>query len=265
MIVQYAAMNIGLIDSGIGGLSILRALENKLPQNQYVYLADSANFPYSEKSSQDLQKAATQHVEELIDKHNCEIIVLACNTLSVVALAYLRSQFPAVPFVGTVPPVKAASEELEPGNTILVLATKRTAESSYLAELITPYKEKQNFLVVGTTDLVIAIEAEDNVQINNVLNSINNNLKNHKVDGIVLGCTHFPLVERQIQEAFGEKIKVFSPTTGVVKQVARLTQESNEDYSSRLLDKTNRTKFIKTTIGNQITKYIAVNTITYPM
>ncbi|PIY80755.1 MAG: glutamate racemase [Candidatus Pacebacteria bacterium CG_4_10_14_0_8_um_filter_42_14] len=258
-------MTIGLIDSGIGGLSILRALEKELPQNQYVYLADSANFPYSEKSPQDLQKAAAEHVRELIYKHNCEITVLACNTLSVVALAYLRSQFPAVPFVGTVPPVKAASEELEPGNTILVIATKRTAESSYLAELIYPYKEKQNFIVVGTTDLVIAIEAEDNVQINNVLNSINNDLQNNNVDSIVLGCTHFPLITRKIQEVFKKEVKIYSPTTGVVKQVKRLTQEGNENYSSRLLDKTNRTKFIKTTIGNQITKYIAVNTITYPI
>jgi len=80
-------------------LSILRALEKELPQNQYVYLADSANFPYSEKSSQDLQKAATQHAKELINNYDCNIIVLACNTLSVVALAYLRDQFRPFPLL----------------------------------------------------------------------------------------------------------------------------------------------------------------------
>jgi len=147
----------------------------------------------------------------------------------------------------------------------MVLATKRTADSLYLAELISHHDDKQNFIVIGTTELVTAIEANNNAQVNDVLNSINNDLKNNKVDGIVLGCTHFPLVEKQIQEVFGKETKVFSPTTGVVRQVARQLKVINPDYSGFLLVKTSRTKFIKTTIGNQITRYITVNTITYPM
>lgn len=265
MRVQYAAMIIGLIDSGIGGLSILNSLEKELPQNQYIYLKDSANFPYSEKTINNLQKIAADHVKQLIGKYNCKLIILACNTLSVVALACLRAQFPAIPFVGTVPPIKAASEEISPGSNILVLSTKRTAESPYLANLISPFKGKQKFIVVGTTDLVAAIESENTVQINDVLNLISNDLQNIKVQGVALGCTHFPLVKKQIQKVFGKETKIFSPTTGVVKQVSRLIQKDKESYSICLLDKTNRTKFIKTTIGNQITKYIAVNTITYPM
>ena len=209
-------MIIGLIDSGVGGFSILQAAQNQLPQHNYVYLADQANFPYSQRSTENLIELTKKHARMLIEKYNCSVIVLACNTLSVAALAAARSAFPEIMFVGTVPPIKVAAETLLDGN-ILVLASEQTARSEYLRQLLENFPGP-NWEVLGSTELVKAIEADNTTQIKSVLSGIRAVYQKIKFSGIVLGCTHFPLVAAEIQ-AIWPNAKLFSPSHGVVKQL----------------------------------------------
>ena len=157
-------MTIGVLDSGIGGTSILHGLEKALPQHRYIYQADPKHFPYSSKTQQYLQRVAADNVDKLISQ-GAQLIVIACNTLTVAALIYLRKKYPNVPFVGTVPAVKQASDVLKPDSTILILSTIHTAESQYLSDLIDQYSQGQQFICLGTTDLVQAVEDEDQEQI----------------------------------------------------------------------------------------------------
>lgn len=213
-------MTIGLIDSGIGGYSILHLAQKMLPQHEYVYLADKEHFPYSERSEENLIALAKMHVRTLIENNNCKIIILACNTLSVAALSAVRESFPDTKFVGTVPPVKVAAESLGSDANILVLATQRTAGSQYLRQLLET-ASGPNWEVVGSTDLVKAIEAKDAVETKNVLAAIKTTHSEQKYSGIVLGCTHFPLASDEIQKTW-PNAKLFSPSEGVIKQLKKL-------------------------------------------
>lgn len=216
-------MTIGVLDSGIGGTSILHGLEAALPQHRYIYQADSENFPFSNKTQQELQRIAKLNVEKLIAQ-GAQLIVIACNTLTVSAIDYLRKQYPNIPFVGTVPAVKKAAETLPTDATILILATVHTSQSEYLANLIEEFSQGQQFIIVGTTDLVKAIEEEDQDWITELLKQLlEKRSKEQHIDGIIIGCTHFSLVEKQIRDTIPYQIQIFDPIDGIVKQVKKLT------------------------------------------
>ncbi|NCN06759.1 MAG: glutamate racemase [Candidatus Pacebacteria bacterium] len=225
-------MQVGLIDSGIGGFSILHAAQQHLPELAYVYLADQEHFPYSKQTEAKLRKLATKHAKILTEQFHCEIIVLACNTLSVSALATLRNEFPKSTFVGTVPPVKVAAETLG-SNNILVLATERTAASTYLQELL-QNNRGPSWTVVGTTKLVESIENNDQAKVLETLKALYEQHKNTQFSGLVFGCTHFPLVQEKIQ-AFWPNAHFFTPSNGVVKQLEMLVLQQN---SARHLTRT---------------------------
>lgn len=216
-------MTIGVLDSGIGGTSILHGLESALPQHRYIYLADPKHFPYSSKTQQFLQKIAAENVEKLITQ-GAQLIVIACNTLTVAALEYLRKKFPETQFVGTVPAVKQAAEILKPDATVIILSTIHTAESQYLADLIDRHSQGQNFICLGTTDLVKAVEEEDEEEIEYLLSLLleKKSTEQH-IDGVIIGCTHFSLIEEKIIDAIGYHVEIFDPIGGIVGQVRRLT------------------------------------------
>jgi glutamate racemase len=216
-------MTIGVLDSGIGGTSILQGLELALPQHRYIYQTDSKNFPFSNKSQQLLQKIAKENVDILISK-GAQLIVIACNTLTVAAIDFLRKGYPTIPFVGTVPAIKKAAESLPKDATIVVLSTIHTAESEYLAELIDSYSKGQQFICIGTTDLVTAVEEQDPEQVEYVLSLLlDKRSKEDHIDGIIIGCTHFSLVEKEIRDAVGYPVKIFDPIEGIVNRVKQLT------------------------------------------
>ncbi|NCN82679.1 MAG: glutamate racemase [Candidatus Pacebacteria bacterium] len=224
-------MIIGLIDSGIGGFSILRATQKALPHHMYVYLADQANFPYSQRSTKNLIELAKEHARVLIEKHNCSLIVLACNTLSVAALAAVRTAFPDTRFIGTVPPVNVAAKSLGNDANILVLSSERTAKSEYLQQLLENLSGP-NWEILGSTDLVEAIEAGDAAKVKQVLTAIRDSYPKITFSGIVLGCTHFPLVANEMQETWPDA-ELFSPSDGVVKQLKQISPvEPTEQLSS---------------------------------
>lgn len=212
-------MKIGVLDSGIGGWSILHQLYLDAPGHDYLYLADQAHAPYSERALEDIIYLTVQNTRWLLDE-GCEMIVVACNTATVMAIGELRRQWPHIPIVGTVPAVRPASLTTQVGDTVIVLATQNTVESAYLQNLLQPYRQKTNFQLVGTTALVRAIEQEDWLV---ARQEIHRRIKPFlDVQGVVLGCTHFPLVIREIQEVVGEDVPLFTPNQGVSKRVIQI-------------------------------------------
>lgn len=246
-------MKIGVLDSGVGGFSILAVLEKSFPEYQFVYLSDHKNFPYSEKTVEQLQTIGAENASTLINQ-GCNPIVIACNTLTVTALAHLRQTFAKTTFIGTVPAVKPAAETVPPGSHIVVLATKNTAESKYLQALIQPWETTHHWTLLGSTKLVETIENWDKQAICSELETILlPTQKQRPIDAIVLGCTHFPFVESFIIEtlsqasleneehtensnAMEQQVKnlvFFEPSIGITKQLARALQiVQNQEIST---------------------------------
>ncbi len=209
-------MKIGVMDSGIGGWSILHQLVQDAPGHDYIYLADQAHAPYSQRALPDIIKLSVQNARWLLDQ-GCELIVVACNTATVMALGELRRQFPSVPIVGTVPAIRPASLATKSGATVVILATKNTVESAYLQNMLQPYRRNTNFQLVGSTILVQHIEQEfwhrAQAELQTLLSPFS------QLEGIVLGCTHFPLVAPEIRLVVGQTVSFFTPNQGVSDRV----------------------------------------------
>ncbi|MBD3279265.1 MAG: glutamate racemase [Candidatus Pacebacteria bacterium] len=221
-------MKIGVIDSGLGGFSILDRLITKLPFLDYYYLADQQHCPYSEKSPVKLQQLAAQQVEFLLNQ-GCELIVLACNTLSVTSLAFLREKF-KVPFIGTVPAVKLASEKLPQGSRVLVLATVNTTNSDYLRQLIKPLQSRTKFILLGSTVLVEYIEAWQPSKTQAECERLIQQLP-HKIEAVVFGCTHFPFIKMQLSHALSYSVWYFDSGAGVAKRLKSLLPDGLDQSS----------------------------------
>lgn len=222
---------IGIVDSGVGGFSILASLQKKFPQQNFIYLCDEAHFPYSEKSVVELQQIGKQAVEKLLSL-GCKTIVIACNTLTVTALQFLRETYPSLKFVGTVPAVKPAAEEGKDTAHIVVLATKNTAESTYLKNLVQPFEDRATFSLLGSTKLVEAIEHWNDVSIIAELTLLLRALEKEKpITAVVLGCTHFAFIEHHIAAVLSTPTQFYEPSAGIARQLEKVVTIATADIS----------------------------------
>lgn len=213
---------IGLLDSGIGGTTILEAIKELLPNEDYIYYADSKNNPYGEKNEAEIY-TIVKDITEFLIKKGCKIIVLACNTATTRCMKKLREDFPTMLFVGTVPAIKVACD-YNYKNT-LVLATPATIESERTQELIQENKRSdQSIILMPCEGLAHAIETQDKKNIHIILNKIKNSVP-EQVDSIVLGCTHYPLIKKEIKKFFPTSI-LLDGSAGVAKEVKRCLQEN---------------------------------------
>ena len=222
---------IGVLDSGIGGTTVLDKMVELLPNEEYIYYADTKNNPYGEKSEEQLYKIVRNIVTFLIDKKNCKIIVLACNTATTKCMKKLRKEFPEMLFVGTVPAVKVACDNHY--KHTLVLATPATIDSERMTELVQDNKkENQEINLYPCPGLADAIEKQEEDKITQILEKIKRKTKAKKIDSIVLGCTHYPLIKDKIKKYF-PKAALLDGSSGVAKEVKRQLENHN------LLNQTN--------------------------
>lgn len=209
---------IGMFDSGIGGLTVLKELRKMLPNEDYVYYADSKNNPYGEKSDKELMSIVTGIVDYLISK-NVKIIVIACNTATTRCIKRLRKMYPEMIFVGTEPAIKVACDK-NFKNT-LVMATPGTIKSERTHELVKLNKRKdQKITLLPCKGLADAIESGNKDNVNKVLHKLLDKYTSEEIDSIVLGCTHYPHAKKNIKEIF-PKAKLIDGNKGVSKQVKR--------------------------------------------
>ena len=208
---------IGILDSGLGGLSILRELRKVLPNEDYLFYEDSINNPYGSKNDAELLKIVSNVVEFLL-KNNCKIIVIACNTATTSCIEELRKMYPNTIFVGTVPAIKVAYDN-NCKNTI-ILSTPYTMNSKRVEELINDYHNPdQNIINISGENLANLIENEKYDEIFSLLERLLNPYKD-KCDSIVLGCTHYPLIKDIIQSII-PNAKLLDGSLGVANEVKR--------------------------------------------
>ena len=190
---------IGVFDSGIGGITVLREIIKVLPEENYSYYSDSKNNPYGDKKTEEIQDICDKIVQKFIKK-NCKAIVIACNTASSRAVQFLRDQYPNMPFIAIEPAYKMVYDYAYDKKT-LVMATKGTIESEKFHLLLKKYDNHKTFLLpcVGLAD---TIEQANKQEMKECLQELLKDYKG-KVENVVLGCTHYPLVQEEIQEILG--------------------------------------------------------------
>ncbi len=199
---------IGVFDSGIGGATVLKEIIKLLPHENYIYYSDSINNPYGDKTETEIQNICDNIVRYLIEQ-DCKIIVIACNTASAESVDYLRNKYKFIKFIAIEPAYKMVYD-YSYENPTLIMATKGTIDSEKFHSLLNKYDNHQTFLLpcIGLAD---RIERGNINEINKYLNEILHPYIG-KVKNVVLGCTHYPLVEENIRQILGD-VNFFSRGT----------------------------------------------------
>ena len=217
---------IGVFDSGVGGLSVLKAVRRNLPQLPVIFLADQAHVPYGSRPLEEVRSFA-EGITRFLLEQGCGTIVVACNTASAAALRYLRQTFPLVPFVGMEPAVKPAAERTQSG-VVGVLATPATFQGALYASVVERFAQGVTVLQHTCPGLVPLIEAGrlDSAETRGILEDALQPMLSQGIDTVVLGCTHYPFVIPLIQEIAGPGVRVIDPAPAVARQVQRLLETS---------------------------------------
>ncbi|MGI5071140.1 glutamate racemase [Treponema pectinovorum] len=213
------------LDSGTGGIPYMLALKEKQPQKKCVYLGDTEHFPYGEKSEDEIKNCAKIAVSLIVKKWAPKTLIVACNTISVTALDFLRGEFPLLPIVGTVPAIKLAAQ-ITKNKKIGFLATNASVNSPYSQKLIDDFAWDCEVLKRGDPKLISFIErdfftADENQKIQAVKPAVDF-FKKNGCDTIILGCTHFTHIADIMQKLAGNGIKVIDSREGVSNQAIRL-------------------------------------------
>ena len=249
---------IGLFDSGVGGLSVLAQIKKILPEETCIFLADQANVPYGAKTKTQLKKL-TKRLTEFLLNYDIKVLVVACNTASCYTIDYLRDTF-SIPIIGVVPAVKTAAE-MAANSKIAVMSTPATAKSSYLKNLIKKVAPNTKVLRIGCAGLEEAVEylklkaticgcslawfkappchggdrgskshrprfVKLN-EISDLLGAYINRIKNFGAEVIVLGCTHYPFLKKDIEKIAGSDIKVIDSGKAVANRLFSILKEKN--------------------------------------
>ena len=239
---------IGVFDSGIGGLSVLRALQMALPHERFVYLADSAHAPYGEKTEAFVRERTQAIATHLLAQHQIKALVVACNTATAAAIHALRAQHPQLPLVGVEPALKPALALSRTGD-IGVIATRGTVGSDKFARLLASVQGQAHFVVQACNGLALAIEQSTlpdqaqaaQAQISHLLQTYTQAMGRFgsgpgEIDTLVLGCTHYVFVENDLRLLLGPDVQLISTGEAVARQTQRLlaaagllnTQDTND-------------------------------------
>ena len=216
---------IGVFDSGVGGLSVLRSLRQLLPEEPLLYLADQAHVPYGPRPLEQVRYFSEQITRYLLEE-GAKLIVVACNAASAAALQYLRQVYAGIPFVGMEPAVKPAAEQTRSG-VVGVLATPATFQGALYASVVERFANGVDLLPSTCPGLVQQIEAGDldGPVTRGILEQALRPMQAQGIDTVVLGCTHYPFVIPLIEQIVGPEVRVIDPAPAVARQVARLLGE----------------------------------------
>ena len=232
----YSAMSrsVLFIDSGIGGLPYLDMARGMLPEEHFIYIADRANFPYGTKGIEEIREAILQVALKAIGVLDPKIIVLACNTATMVAIdslresflreSFLREHFP-VPIIGVVPAVKPAAS-LSANGRIGLIASGRVVKDAYLKNLINAHAADCEVHLIPADEVIRFVETQyvfsSKEQTLELVEKVMKPIRDRGIDTLVLACTHFLIMEEEFRQVLGEEIRVVDSREGVVKQLIRV-------------------------------------------
>ena len=208
---------IGVFDSGVGGISVLKNLVAELPQERFVFFGDSANAPYGDKDPEEIVTLSRRIVEDLLGK-GAKAIVIACNTATSAAASVLRDEYPHIPIVGVEPALKPAVLAF-PHGRILVMATATTLALEKFHRLEARWARQADVIGVACVGLVDLIERGDlsSSELHELLESLIGCYRDD-VDAVVLGCTHYPFVRDAIRDVIGD-VPLFDGGAGTARQL----------------------------------------------
>lgn len=211
---------VGVFDSGVGGISVLRELCKVMPEENYIYFGDSINAPYGTKPLEEIRRLTIANVEFLL-MQGAKGIVVACNTATAAAVRVLRNMYPDIPLVGIEPALKPAA--LQPGHpTVLVMATPMTIQLEKYKTLMMRYEQKADIIGLPCPGLMEFVETgnTDGEDLKQFLEELLSPYL-REIDSIVLGCTHYPFVRRMIEELAGERVRIFDGGNGTAREMCR--------------------------------------------
>ena len=219
--------SIGIFDSGVGGLTVLRQIQAKLPHENLLYLADQAHVPYGPRPDAEVQRFSLEISRFLINQ-GAKIIVVACNTASAAALDYLRRTIPDIAFVGMEPAIKPGAGETKSGR-VGVLATAGTFDSQRYANLMTRFAREVTVFEDPCPGLVERIEDGDldSPETMWILRSALTPMLKENIDTLVLGCTHYPFVVPLIEQIVGPGVSIIDPAPAVAMQTLRILEKQS--------------------------------------
>lgn len=223
---------IGVFDSGVGGLSILDEALRQLPQHNFIYLADSANVPYGEKSSEWIA-ARSLTLCNYLASNGCDAIVVACNTATAEAIKQIRETLP-IPIIGVEPGIKPAAMQSQ-NNIVGVLATEATLKSDKFNSLLNTLPSDCQFIKQAGAGLVPLIESgnADSEETLELLAKHLEPIQDAGADTLVLGCTHYPFLRKSIRKLLGESITLIDTSDAVVRQLKRQLESLQNNSSAQ--------------------------------
>ncbi|WP_372770221.1 glutamate racemase [Lutibacter sp.] len=215
---------IGIFDSGIGGTSIWKEVVKLVPNENTIYLADSKNAPYGEKSSEEIIALSIKNTELLISK-GCKLIIIACNTATTNAIDYLRENY-SVPFIGIEPAIKPAALLSKTG-AIGILATKGTLSSKLFEKTTKEYSKIITTIEQDGEGLVPLIEEGklNSPELTELLSTYLKPMLNFNIDHLVLGCTHYPYLIPQIKKIIGDNVTIIDSGEAVARQTKAILEK----------------------------------------
>ncbi len=218
---------IGVFDSGVGGLTVLREIMEMMPYEDVIYFGDTARIPYGSKSEQTVKKFAYQCAKFLYDK-GVKTIVIACNTASAVAIDYLKDRFD-IPVIGVIEPGARGAVEATKNGRIGVIGTYATIGSSaYQNKIMEKMPEAE---IVGIPCPLFVPIVEEGWEYSEVARLTARQylaeLMEHDVDSLVLGCTHYPILRHTIGQVLGERVRLVNPAFETAKELKETLRENN--------------------------------------
>ena len=217
---------IGVFDSGLGGISVLRACVDLLPNENFLFFGDSANAPYGEKSLAQVRALTVACADRLL-RQGVKALVVACNTATSAAIALLRQSHPELPIIGIEPAVKPAALA-DDSSSVLVLATPLTIHQEKYQQLAASVQHRANVISLPCKGLAEMVEAGmlDCPELDHYLEELLLPFRFCNVEYIVLGCTHYPFVRSAIRRAFGRPVEIIDGSAGTSRQLKRQLEKT---------------------------------------
>jgi len=224
-------MRVGIFDSGIGGLTVLKTFIKEYPNNEYIYYGDTLNLPYGNKTKKELIELSDKDVAFLIDK-NVDIIIIACGTISSNCLDYLKNKY-NIPIYDIISPTLEYLNNSTYQN-IGVIATNRTIDSHIFKNSL-----NKNIYEINTPQLVPLIESSNLDNIENILDNYLKEYKN-KIDILILGCTHYPIIYNNINKYLNNSVSLLDMSIPLINKLSNNSLSSNKQiisiYYSKISD-----------------------------
>ncbi len=230
---------VGVFDSGLGGISVLKEILRELPDEDCVFYGDSKNAPYGVRSDEEVWEL-TEHVFLQLLKKNVKAVVIACNTATSVAVRKLRAQYPSIPVIGMEPAIKPAVQA-NPGGRVVVMATPVTLRRPKFVSLMKKYEEHAEIVPLECPEIVRYVEEgrihDEALRI--YIQDRFDTIGSRPADAVVLGCTHFPFAADLIREVAGPRAELFDGSEGTARELRHRMEDAG------LLAETGRTRRVE--------------------